>query len=301
MTESRDASKRTYDNGDISSPNGDHLSRKRRMNSNGSQIKPSSHEELSADRVGASGNGTLTRSPSPIIDLNGISRTTAAGTRERRDENQEQANVRLEKMQAAVRTLLECVGEDVNREGLEKTPLRYAKALLSLTEGYQANIEDTINNALFHEGRDGMVIVKDIEIFSLCEHHLMPFTGKASPSSSHTRHHRTWTMLADFSLKMHIGYIPSDTVIGLSKLPRIAEIFSRRLQIQERLTKQVAHAIMDALTPQGVAVIMESSHLCMVVRGVGKTSAITLTSCFLGSFDGESDMQSQFLKLVGKH
>ncbi|KAH6987967.1 GTP cyclohydrolase I [Ilyonectria sp. MPI-CAGE-AT-0026] len=179
-------------------------------------------------------------------------------------------------MRGAVRTLLECVGEDPDREGLLDTPSRYAKALLFLTKGYQVNVDSIINGALFHEGHNEMVIVKDIEIHSLCEHHLVPFTGK-----------------------MHIGYIPSDTVIGLSKLPRIAEMYARRLQIQERLTKEVAHAIMEILKPQGVAVVMESSHLCMVMRGVEKTSTTTITSCVLGCFERKSKTRNEFLSLVG--
>ncbi|KAF7547140.1 hypothetical protein G7Z17_g7931 [Cylindrodendrum hubeiense] len=215
------------------------------------------------------------RSPSPVIDEDGLSRPST-GTRERREENAEQAEQRLVKMRGAVRTLLECVGEDPDREGLLDTPSRYAKALLFLTKGYQVNVEDIVNNALFHEGHNEMVIVKDIEIYSLCEHHLVPFTGK-----------------------MHIGYIPSDTVIGLSKLPRIAEMYARRLQIQERLTKEVAHAIMEILKPQGVAVVMESSHLCMVMRGVEKTSTTTITSCVLGCFERKSKTRNEFFSLVG--
>ncbi|EQL00580.1 GTP cyclohydrolase I [Ophiocordyceps sinensis CO18] len=179
-------------------------------------------------------------------------------------------------MRAAVRTLLECVGEDPDREGLLATPSRYAKALLFLTKGYQVNVKSLVNNALFYEGHNEMVIVKDIDIHSLCEHHLVPFTGK-----------------------MHIGYVPSDTVIGLSKLPRIADMFSRRLQIQERLTKDVAHAIMEILNPQGVAVVMESCHLCMVMRGVEKTGTTTITSCVLGCFENKSKTRSEFLSLVG--
>ncbi|KAF3769367.1 hypothetical protein M406DRAFT_65641 [Cryphonectria parasitica EP155] len=178
-------------------------------------------------------------------------------------------------MQGAVRTLLECIGEKADREGLLNTPSRYAKALLFLTEGYQVNVQDIVNDALFSEARDEMVVVKNIDISSLCEHHLLPFTGK-----------------------MHIGYIPSGTVIGLSKLPRIAEMFSRRLQIQERLTREIACAIMEILKPQGVAVIMESTHLCMAMRGVEKTSASTLTRCMLGCFDRSSKTRDDFFKLV---
>lgn len=194
----------------------------------------------------------------------------------RQGDSQEQATLRLEKMQGAVRTLLECIGEDPGRDGLLDTPSRYAKALLFFTKGYHSNVEDVVNNALFHERHKEMVIVRDIDICSLCEHHLVPFTGK-----------------------MHIGYIPSKTVIGLSKLSRVAEVFSRRLQIQERLTKQVAHAIMAILKPQGVAVIMESSHLCMVMRGVEKTSATTLTSCMLGCFEWKRKTRNEFMHYVG--
>ncbi|KAG4267510.1 GTP cyclohydrolase I [Fusarium proliferatum] len=174
----------------------------------------------------------------------------------RQGDSQEQASLRLEKMQGAVRTLLECIGEDPGRDGLLDTPSRYAKALLFFTKGYNANVEDVVNNALFHERHKEMVI-------------------------------------------MHIGYIPSKTVIGLSKLPRVAEVFSRRLQIQERLTKQVADAIMAILKPQGVAVMMESSHLCMVMRGVEKTSATTLTSCMLGCFKQKRKTRNEFMHYVG--
>ncbi|KAG9500824.1 GTP cyclohydrolase 1 [Fusarium musae] len=202
------------------------------------------------------------RSPSPVIDFDGLSRPSR-GTRERREETEEQQAARLERMSGAVRTILECVGEDPDREGLLKTPERYAKALLFLTKGYQDNIETMVNEALFREGHSEMVIVKDIEIF------------------------------------MHIGYIPNETVIGLSKLPRIAEMFARRLQIQERLTKEVAHAIMEILKPQGVAVVMESSHLCMVMRGVEKTTTSTITSCVLGCFEKKSKTRNEFLNLIG--
>ncbi|OAQ99604.1 hypothetical protein LLEC1_05261 [Akanthomyces lecanii] len=191
-------------------------------------------------------------------------------------ETPQQAAERLEKMRAAVRTLLECVGEDPDREGLLDTPSRYAKAMLFFTKGYQVNVDDLVNNALFNEGHNEMIVVKDIEVNSLCEHHLVPFTGK-----------------------MHIGYIPRNTVIGLSKLPRIAQMYARRLQVQERLTKEVANAVMDILKPQGVAVVMESSHLCMVMRGVEQTATTTITSCVLGCFERKSKTRNEFLSLVG--
>ncbi|GAP93188.1 putative GTP cyclohydrolase i [Rosellinia necatrix] len=219
--------------------------------------------------------GAETRSPSPVIDFDGLSRPSR-GTRERLEESAEQAGDRLEKLRGAVRTILECVGEDPDREGVLDTPTRYAKAMLFFTKGYQQNVKDIVNNAIFHEGHNEMVIVKDIEIFSLCEHHLVPFYGK-----------------------MHIGYIPRNNVIGISKLPRIAEMFSRRLQVQERLTREVANAIMEVLQPQGVAVVMESSHLCMVMRGVEKTTTSTITSCVLGCFERKEKTRNEFLSLVG--
>ncbi|KAI0966647.1 hypothetical protein F4678DRAFT_475759 [Xylaria arbuscula] len=219
--------------------------------------------------------GTVTRSPSPVIDFDGLSRPSS-GTRQRLEESADEAAARLERLRGAVRTILECVGEDPDREGVLDTPTRYAKAMLFFTKGYQQNVRDIVNSAIFHEGHNEMVIVKDIEIFSLCEHHLVPFTGK-----------------------MHIGYIPRDNVIGISKLPRIAEMFSRRLQVQERLTREVANAIMEVLKPQGVAVVMESSHLCMVMRGVEKTTTSTITSCVLGCFERKEKTRNEFLSLVG--
>lgn len=230
-----------------------------------SSILTGSHGQVSHSCIPVYNPSQPTAQPSPGL-----------GTRERLEESPAEADRRLERMTDAVRTLLTCVGEDPNREGILNTPSRYAQAMLFFTKGYQQNIADIVNGAIFHEGHNEMVIVKDIEIFSLCEHHLVPFTGK-----------------------MHIGYIPRDSVLGLSKIPRIAEMFARRLQIQERLTKEVATAIMEILEPQGVAVVMESSHLCMVMRGVEKTSSSTLTSCVLGCFEKKSKTRNEFFSLVG--
>lgn len=217
----------------------------------------------------------LAKTNGPLVDFEGLSRPSF-GTQERRKETPEGAALRLERMKGAVRTLLECVGEDPNREGLLATPQRYAKAMLDFTKGYQEDISDIVNGAIFQEGHNEMVIVKDIDVYSLCEHHLVPFMGK-----------------------MHIGYIPNNAVIGISKLPRIAEMFARRLQIQERLTKDVANAIFEVLAPQGVGVVMESSHLCTVMRGVQKTGSTTITSCVLGCFERREKTRNEFLSLIG--
>ncbi|KAM0262795.1 hypothetical protein ACHAQJ_001589 [Trichoderma viride] len=217
---------------------------------------------------------SLSRQDSPVIDFDGLSRPSI-GTRQRLEESEEARAARLERMKGAVKTLLECVGEDPNREGLLATPERYAKAMMFFTQGYEQNVFDIVNGAIFQEGHNEMVIVKNVEVFALCEHHLVPFTGK-----------------------IHIGYIPNNAVIGISKLPRIADMFSRRLQIQERLTKEIANAIFDILQPQGVAVVMESSHLCMVMRGVQKTSSTTVTSCMLGCFERREKTRNEFLSLI---
>jgi GTP cyclohydrolase I len=242
--------------------------KKKRKTSTAAPVK----ETPTADETG---DVPTPRSPSPVIDFDGLSRPSV-GTRKRLEEDDAQKELRLERMKCAVRTLLECVGEDPDREGLLATPDRYAKAMLYFTKGYQENVRDIVNGAIFQEGHNEMVIVKDIEVFSMCEHHLVPFNGK-----------------------MHIGYIPSNAVIGISKLPRIAEMFARRLQVQERLTKEVANAVMDVLKPQGVAVVMESSHLCMVMRGVQKTGSTTITSCVLGCFERKEKTRNEFLSLIG--
>ncbi|KAL1970767.1 hypothetical protein VTN77DRAFT_2601 [Rasamsonia byssochlamydoides] len=212
----------------------------------------------------------------PPIDFDGLS-WPCPGTRARLESTPEQTEERIKKLAGAVRTILECIGEDPEREGLRATPERYARAMLFFTKGYEENVRDLVNGAVFHEDHDELVIVKDIEVFSLCEHHMVPFTGK-----------------------MHIGYIPDRRVLGLSKLARLAEMFSRRLQVQERLTKQVALAISEVLKPRGVGVVMESSHLCMVMRGVQKTSSTTTTSCMLGCMRSSAKTREEFLTLLNR-
>ncbi|KAJ7879421.1 GTP cyclohydrolase I [Mycena leptocephala] len=189
----------------------------------------------------------------------------------------EESSSREQKMTAAIRTILECIGEDPDREGLLRTPERYAKALMWMTKGYEQQLRDVLNNAVFAENHDEMVLVRDIDISSLCEHHLVPFTGKIA-----------------------IAYIPGENqlVLGLSKLARIAEIFSRRLQVQERLTKQIALAVQEAIQPCGVAVVMEATHMCMTIRGVQKPGSMTVTSCMLGCFRTDQKMREEFLMLV---
>ncbi|RPB23962.1 GTP cyclohydrolase I [Terfezia boudieri ATCC MYA-4762] len=210
----------------------------------------------------------------PPIDFDGLS-WPSVGAKARKEQTLEEQQATMEKLSGAIRTILECVGEDPDREGLRLTPERYAKAMLYFTKGYEQNIRDIIGGAIFQEDHDEMVIVRDLEIHSLCEHHLVPFLGK-----------------------MHIGYIPNGKVLGLSKLARIAEMFARRLQVQERLTKQVALALSEVLRPQGVAVVVESKHLCMVMRGVEKTTAITTTSCMLGRFRQSAKTREEFMKLI---
>jgi GTP cyclohydrolase I len=178
-------------------------------------------------------------------------------------------------MQDLVRRLLSSLGEDPDREGLVDTPRRVEKALRFLTSGYQADIDKVLNNALFAVDYSEMVIVKDIDFYSLCEHHLLPFFGKC-----------------------HVAYIPTDRVIGLSKIPRLVDVFSRRLQVQERLTSQIADTIQEKIAPLGVAVVVEATHLCMSMRGVEKQNSFAVTSAMLGAFQTNSRTRMEFLELI---
>ena len=181
------------------------------------------------------------------------------------------------KIEEITKQLLEEIGEDPNREGLIKTPNRVSKAWEFFSKGYKENLDIIINGAIFEEDARDMVIVRDIEFFSLCEHHLIPFFGKA-----------------------HVGYIPNGKVIGLSKIPRIIDMFSRRLQVQERLTHQIADAINSVLNPKGVSVVMEGRHMCMQMRGVEKQNSFTSTSAMSGQFKKSAETRSEFLSIISR-
>jgi len=176
-----------------------------------------------------------------------------------------------------MKDVLEMLGEDPSREGLVRTPERYEKAMRYLTSGYTTSIDEIVNNALFEVKVDSMVIVKDIEFFSMCEHHMLPFFGK-----------------------MHVAYLPKDKVIGLSKIPRIIDMYARRLQLQERLTQQVAEAMSSVISPRGVGVLCEARHFCMMMRGVEKQHSGTVTSTMLGSFRSNKSTRDEFLSLVNR-
>lgn len=180
-----------------------------------------------------------------------------------------------ERVEAMYREILTFVGEDPDREGLLRTPHRVVEALKFLTRGYEQDIEALLNGAIFHEEYDDMVVVKDVEFYSQCEHHMLPFFGKA-----------------------HIGYIPNGRIVGLSKIPRIVDMFSRRLQVQERLTTEIAEALEEALKPRGVAVVLEGAHMCMLMRGVQKQDATMITSHVMGTFRTDRATRQEFMALV---
>jgi GTP cyclohydrolase IA len=180
-------------------------------------------------------------------------------------------------MERLIRDMLKEMGEDPTREGLEKTPTRVAKAWEYLTSGYRQNVHDVLNEALFTEEYDEMVVVKDIDFYSLCEHHLLPFFGKA-----------------------HVAYLPQGKVVGLSKIPRLVDMYARRLQVQERLTVEIAEAIEKWVQPRGVAVVVEAMHLCMIMRGVQKQHSVAVTSCMLGAFREQQQTREEFLSLIRK-
>jgi GTP cyclohydrolase I len=184
-------------------------------------------------------------------------------------------NQNREALQEAYRNLLEAIGEDPDRQGLLRTPIRAARALEFLTQGYRQNLDEIVNGAIFDSEASEIILVKDIELYSLCEHHLLPFIGRA-----------------------HVAYIPSGKVLGLSKVARIVDVFARRLQIQENLTTQIAESLMKCLEPNGVAVVVEAKHLCMMMRGVEKQNSVMKTSCLLGSFKDDARTRSEFLSLL---
>jgi len=176
-----------------------------------------------------------------------------------------------------VRQILDAIGEDPTRQGLLQTPARVDASFRWLTRGYGMSVEDVVGDAVFDEAHESMVVVRDIEVYSLCEHHLLPFYGQA-----------------------HVAYVPNGRIIGLSKLPRIVDVFARRLQVQERLTDQIANAVMDVLSPHGVGVVIEAAHLCMMMRGVEKQNSRTVTSALRGIFREDARTREEFLDLVGR-
>ncbi len=187
----------------------------------------------------------------------------------------ETPDARTAELAGLVQRQLELLGEDPSREGLLRTPLRVAKSLAWLTQGYQSDARSVIGDAIFEEEHDNMIMVRDIELYSMCEHHMLPFFGKA-----------------------HIAYIPDGKIVGLSKLPRIVDVFSRRLQVQERLTEQIAEAVSEVLQPKGVGVVIEAFHLCMMMRGVQKQNSKTITSALRGAFREDHKTRDEFLRLA---
>ncbi len=198
-----------------------------------------------------------------------------AGGRYLEERTASQRGERDLELEVQVRKMLQLIGENPEREGLVDTPRRVSSALHYLTSGYELTVEDAVSDALFEESCEEMVIVKDVEFYSLCEHHILPFFGRA-----------------------HIGYLPKGRVIGLSKIARVVDIFARRLQVQERLTNQIASGLLEVLNAHGVAVVLEASHFCMVMRGVQKQNSKTVTSSMLGAFRDDSRSRSEFMELI---
>ncbi len=185
------------------------------------------------------------------------------------------SNTKEPELEGHVHAILEALGEDPRREGLVRTPERVAKAYRWMTRGYHISVADVVGDGVFDESHENMILVRDIELYSMCEHHMLPFFGKA-----------------------HVAYLPAGKIIGLSKLPRIVDVFARRLQVQERLTDQVADAVMEVLHPHGVGVVIEASHLCMMMRGVEKQNSTTVTSALRGVFRDDARTREEFLRLV---
>jgi GTP cyclohydrolase I len=191
------------------------------------------------------------------------------------DPHDDDGPIGTDPLEAIYREVLAGIGEDPDREGLRRTPHRMAKAMRFMTQGYEQDLDELLNAAIFGEGNDEMVVVKNIELYSMCEHHMVPFFGKA-----------------------HVGYLPRGKVIGLSKIPRLVDMYARRLQVQERLTTQIANGLQELLDPRGVGVVIEARHLCMMMRGVEKQNSSAVTSCMLGGFRSDARTRTEFLEFI---